>query len=206
MSNAALRTCSDCNQELTDLSQPCPNCGSDRQTVHLGVSETVIGVDIVAELTGIFGPDRSWVEKWHSVRKQLERVETACSTSGYKGIDDVKQAFEGFFIECDNLAEWLWQDKTTGLSKTAVNNYRFGDRDLKICNGAAIVAKHHTRDDANAMTARIASVGARPTGVEVMLDWSEGSNNGTEDALDFARRCVGSWERFLKSKGLSSPI
>lgn len=87
-----------------------------------------------------------------------------------------------------------------------MNNYRFGDHDLKICNGAAIVAKHHTRGDASAMTARIVSVGARPTGVEVALDWAEGSNSGTEDALKFARRCVGSWEQFLKSKGLSSPV
>jgi hypothetical protein len=206
VSSAAPRTCSDCGQELTDLSQPCPNCGSDRQTAHVGLSETVVAVDIIAELTGVFGPDRSWVEKWLSVRKQLERVESACTTSGYKGIDDVKQAFESFFIECDNLAEWLWQDNATGLSKTAVNNYRYGDRDLRICNGAAVVAKHHTRGDPNAMTARIASVGARPTGVEATLDWAEGSNSGTEDALKLARRSVASWERFLKSKGLSSPI
>jgi hypothetical protein len=160
----------------------------------------------MVQLTAIFGPNRSWSEKWLSIRKHLERVETVCSPNGYKGIDDVSRAFADFFIECDNMAEWLWRDKSTGLSKTAVNNYRYGDHDLKVCNGAAIVAKHHTRDDANAMTARIASVGARPTGVEVTLEWSEGSSSGTEDALKFARRCVVSWERFLKSKGLSSPI
>jgi hypothetical protein len=206
VSGAAPRTCSDCGQELTDPSELCPNCGSDRQTAHIGLSDNVVTVDILAELTGVFGPDRSWVEKWLSVRKQLERVETACSTSGYKGIDDVKQAFEGFFIECNHMYDWLRRDKSTGLTKSDLDKHIFGDHDLKICRGAANVAKHYVRDDPNAMTARIASVAARPTGVEVKLDWAEGSNSGTEDALDFARRCVVSWEQFLKSKGLSSSI
>jgi hypothetical protein len=160
----------------------------------------------MAQITAIFGPNRSWSEKWLSVRKHLERVETACSANGYKGIDDVSRAFAAFFIECDNMGEWMWQDKSTGLGKTAVNNYRFNDRDLRTCNGAAIVAKHHARSDPNAMAARLISVGPRPTGVEVTLEWTEGANRGTEDALKFARRCVASWERFPKSKGLSSPI
>jgi hypothetical protein len=154
----------------------------------------------------IFGPNRSWSEKWLSVRKQLERVETACSANGYKGIDDVSRAFAAFFIECNHMYDWLWQDKSTGLPKSDVSKYMFADKDLRICSGAAIVAKHHTRDDPGAMTDRLLSVSARPTGVEVMFEWSKGSSSGTEDALEFARRCVASWERFLNSKGLISPI
>jgi len=87
-----------------------------------------------------------------------------------------------------------------------VNNYRFYDTDLRICNGAAIIDKHHTRTHRSAMTARLHSISPRPTGVEVTLDWSEGSNSGTEEALKFAQRCVASWEQFLNNKGLRSQI
>jgi hypothetical protein len=143
---SAPRTCTACAQQLNDLSEPCPNCGSTRQTAHIGPSDSVGLVDGLAQITAIFGPNRSWSEKWLSVRKHLERVESACSANGYKGSDDVSRAFADFFIECDNMADWLGQDKSTGFGKTA-NNYRFNDRDLRRCHGAAIVAKHHTRDD-----------------------------------------------------------
>jgi hypothetical protein len=85
----------------------------------------------MVQITAILDPNRSWSEKWLSVRKQLERVETACSANGYKGIDDVSRAFAAFFIECNHMYDWLWQDKSTGLNKSDVSKYMFADQDLR---------------------------------------------------------------------------
>jgi hypothetical protein len=85
VSTAAPRTYSDCGQELEDLSSLCPNCGSTRQDVHVDLSELITAIDGLAGITVVRGPDRSWTEKWITVHKHLERVETACTPAGYKG-------------------------------------------------------------------------------------------------------------------------
>ena len=188
MSSAAPRTCSDCNQELTDLSQPCPNCGSTRQTAHIGLSESVGVADGMVQITAVFGPNRSWSEKWLSVRKQLERVETACSANGYKGIDTVRRTFDGFFVECTHLADWLWNDKSTGLTEAEVLRYVSNDFYLNLCRAAANTGKHHTRSNPKAMTAKVGSVDTGSDPVDVKIHWSEGASREAPMAL-FS--CVG---------------
>jgi hypothetical protein len=122
------------------------------------------------------------------VRQQLELVEADCRPGAYKGNDAVRRDFETFFVECIRLGDWLWQDKSTGLTKDAVRKHIRSNRDLKICSAAAIIKKHHTRDDPSAMTARVSSVSWDPNGVRVSIDWSQGSTSGTEDALGLATR------------------
>jgi hypothetical protein len=118
----------------------------------------------------------------------------------------VRRTFDSFFVECTHLADWLWSDKSTGLTEAEVQNYVKNDSDLRLCKAAANTGKHHTRSDPNALTAKVCSVGWDSNGVEVEVHWSKGSASGSTDALALVRGCVTSWDRFLNSKGLSSPI
>jgi hypothetical protein len=154
----------------------------------------------------IFGPDRPWYEQWHDVRKHQEQVELACTPQGYKGIDTVRRTFDGFFVECTHLADWLWNDKSTGLTKAEVLGYVNNDFYLNLSRAAANTGKHHTRSDTNAMTAKVGSVDTGSNPVDVKIHWSKGATSGSTDGLALVRGCVASWERFLRSKGLSSPI
>ena len=154
----------------------------------------------------IFGPDRPWYEQWHDVRKHLEQVEFACTARVYKGIDTVRRTFDGFFVECTHLADWLWNDKSTGLTEAEVLRYVSNDFYLNLCRAAANTGKHHTRSNPKAMTAKVGSVDTGSDPVDVKIHWSKGSAAGSTDGLALVRGCVASWERFLKSKGLRSPI
>lgn len=205
MSGAAPRTCSECGQELTDPSRPCANCSSPHRTVAITLSDSVtVTGDVHIEAT--FGQHRPWYEQWHDVRKHLEQVEAACTRSGYKGVDTVRRTFDGFFVECTHLADWLWSDESTGLTDAEVLKYVNNDSDLRLCKAAANTGKHHTRNNPNALTAKVGSLVTNGNGVDVEVHWSKGSASGSTEALALARNCVASWDRYLKSKGLSSPI
>jgi hypothetical protein len=118
----------------------------------------------------------------------------------------VKRDFENFFTQCFHLGDWLWEDRTTGLTHQQVRTFIDKEAALRICAGVANTSKHRTRSQPNAITARIASVGFDGEGTHVTIDWSEGLHGGTENALDLARRCVTAWDGYLKASGLQSPI
>jgi hypothetical protein len=89
---------------------------------------------------------------------------------------------------------------------TEVLKYVDNDFDLGLCRAAANTGKHHTRSNPNAMTAKVGSVVGNSNGVDVDVHWSKGSASGSTDAPALAQNCVASWDRYLKSKGPSSPI
>lgn len=177
-----MRTCSDCGQELEDLTSPCRNCGGTRQTAHIHASDTAVVTDAIAELSVTLGTDRHWYQKWYDTRKQLELVEDHLKPEMYKGNDAIRRDFESFFLQCIHLGDWLWEDKTTGLSKPAVRSYIMNDPDLRICSAVASTDKHHTRDSPNAMVARIRTTTWNPDAVTVLIEWSEGPSGGQENA------------------------
>lgn len=201
-----VRTCSACGQVLQDLTRPCRTCGSTRRTTHMHFEGSVKPSGTIAGITVNLGPERPWYEQWYSVRQHLELVEFNSSPDAYQGNDALRRDLESFFVECVHLGDWLWHDKSTGLSKAEVKRYINNHPALNICLAAANVKKHHTRDNPNAMTARISSVGFDTNGVHASISWSEGSNSGIEDAFDLARRCVKAWESYLQGHGLQSPI
>jgi hypothetical protein len=55
-------------------------------------------------------------------------------------------------------------------------------------------------------TARIKRIESDDSGARLAIAWSEAQNNGTEDALDLAWRCVAAWAKYLRGNGLQSPI
>jgi hypothetical protein len=200
------RTCSDCGRLVEDLTQPCLNCGSPRRNAHIDIKEWFAAIDGIVSIKAERGADRFWTEKWVTVRKQLERVENACTPASFKDEDDVIRAFDSFFVDCIHLGDWIWNDRRTGFTEAEVRAYIKNDPDLTLCRAAANTGKHHTRSDPKAKTAWIESIDWSPTAIEVSVHWSAGSASGTTDALALARRCVDAWDRMLKSKGLSYQI
>lgn len=153
-----------------------------------------------------YGPQRPWSSRWFDIQQQLEAVEAACQPRAYKGNAPLKLAFENFFTQCYHFADWLWDDTSTGLSKTTVRAYIATNAALNICAGFSNTAKHRTRQKTSDMTAVISSVGYNATGVQVVVSWAENGASGTEDALHLAQDCVAAWQTFLKTHSLRPPI
>jgi hypothetical protein len=202
-----VRTCSDCGFELQDLTKPCPECGSIRQTAHVQPQPVTVAVNAHSpDISVGYGSDPAWYAQWRSVRQHLEVVEADFQPGAYPGNEPVRLHLENFFTQCFHLGDWLWQDKSTGLNEKQVRQFIDNDPALRVCAGMANTSKHRIRSRANALTARIASVASGPSATQASIAWSKGPDRGTEDALDLARRCVAAWEGYLKAQSLSSPI
>lgn len=74
------------------------------------------------------------------------------------------------------------------------------------CTPQGNTSKHRTRSRPTAVSARVRTIRSDENGARGTIEWTEGSNGGTEDALDLARRCVAAWDCYFKASGLQSPI
>jgi hypothetical protein len=92
------------------------------------------------------------------------------------------------------------------LTEVKVRDFIGNDAALRICAGMRNTSKHRIRNRPTAVTARIKSIRSDENGARGTIEWTEGSNSGTEDALDLARRCVAAWDGYLKASELQSPI
>jgi hypothetical protein len=93
-----MRTCSDCGEALSVLTQPCPACGSSRQSASVRATAAA-GVAAVLQPGGVsltFNPDQPWYTQWHKVRQSLKIVEDACLPETYPGSNAVQHATETF--------------------------------------------------------------------------------------------------------------
>lgn len=202
-----MRTCSDCGEALNDLTQPCPACGSLRQSAAIQATAAIgLAAAVGPGVSLTFNSNQPWYAQWHKVKQSLTVIEDACLPESYRGNDPVKHAVENFFTNCLDLGDWLWNDPSTSLSKTEIRDFIDNDPSLRICNGMANTTKHRIRKYSENMTAKIQSITPDPNRTKVLIKWSQETNTNTEDALDLARRCVTAWEKYLKDKGLQSPI
>lgn len=201
------RTCADCGEELEDLEVPCPMCGSSRQSATVQAQAALaVASTLNVGLSITYNPMRPWYSQWQTVRQQLASVERTLEQGNYRGNDIVKREFENFFTHCFHMHDWLVGDQSTGLTATVVRDFIANDPALRLCAGIANTSKHHTRSQANAMTARITTISADANGVRATISWTEGTDSGTEDALTLGRQCVTAWETFLRTHGLRSPV
>lgn len=203
----AVMTCPDCGANLDEVpvGQRCPHCGGSRRdataypetaTAHASVPRPTIGI-------GYEGP-RSWREKWNDVLHGIEQLEGVYATKEGQGNDDVRRAVENFFRPCRELADSLWQDKSTGLNKSTVMQSVLSDPDLRLADAAANTIKHFTREGTDPITARVFYVSVGPEGASARIDWSRPSlaRSYSRDALKLARKCVQAWRGFLARQGL----
>jgi hypothetical protein len=133
----------------------------------------------------------------------LGEVKSAYTTKEGQGNEDVRRVVEDYFKTCRELADWLWQN--TNVNKSAIIGLIRRSPSLRLADAMAQTTKHHTRlpgkDDP--ITARITEIRVGPDGASAQISWSRASAaNGSEDALDLARRCAKAWRGFFVRRGL----
>ncbi|MFF9806370.1 hypothetical protein ACF1G5_14760 [Streptomyces coeruleorubidus] len=147
-----------------------------------------------------YDSQRPWQQKWRDVINGLNALQATYQQPDLDS-DAVRRQVEDFFEVCCELADWL--DRQAGKPR-AMRYLKQTDPDLRLCDGIAQTRKHHTREGADPITAKISKVYGGQGGVRAEIEWSRPSGaQGTEDALDLAQRCVSAWLRFLKHEGLT---
>jgi hypothetical protein len=197
-------TCPDCGESLdaTPVGRPCPRCGGLRRdaTVSTQAAEAYAEALTPTIATGYTTP-RPWRQKWQDVLDALKPIERAYMTQDGLSTEDVRRDIENFFEACRELADWLW--RSTRVSKSIVMKRVRGGHYLRLADAMAQTIKHHTRTGQNAITVSIGEIRIGPDGARVRIDWSKTSGRkGSRDALDLARGCVRSWQRFLREQRL----
>src|SRR5688572_28504669 len=139
-----MRTCSDCGREVTEQ-EPCPDCGSLRQTVAVKATGAIRPQGSIASMGVKYGAQRPWSNHWYDVQQELRAVEAACQPGANRDNQSLKRSFETFFTVCFHFGDWLWEDQSTGLTKRQVENFIDSDPALRVCEGLANTKKHRTR-------------------------------------------------------------
>lgn len=197
-------TCPDCGESLDAIpvGQPCPRCSSLRRDANVPAQTATGSAEAPSPTISIgYTNPRPWRQKWQDVLGALELIERAYTTQEGLSNDDVRRNIEDFFKACRELADWLWQD--AGVNKATVMKRVHGSHYLRLADAMAQTIKHHTRAGQNQITARIAEIRTGPDGARARIDWSKTSGGkGSRGALDLARGCVRSWQRFLREQKL----
>jgi hypothetical protein len=176
-----MMNCHDCGAGLDDVpvGDPCPKCGSRRRDATVFAHPATAKVVVPTPTIGIgYNPHRPWQQKWQDVEYGLEQVESAYDApQGWYDNEHMRRVVEGFFKDCRELADWLWQDHlSTGLDKKTVMNDMMADPDLRLADAIAQTTKHHTRKPSRTnpdpITARITDIITGPGGRQVKIGWS----------------------------------
>ncbi len=204
-----MMSCADCGENLDEVSpgQPCPTCGGTRRTAVVN-ARPIDTVAITESVSFVItkGDDRPWTEKWQLMLHHLAALERIYSGEGRHGNLEAESRATSFFVECDHLAEWLWQDVTLRprLTERVVNDHVETHPSLVTAQDISNTHKHHTRRP-EARAARIRKVGlGDQVRLTIELDWA-GPNASTVDALELARQCVADWRGFLTNRGIDEP-
>lgn len=129
-----------------------------RPTRRDGVCRDRLGGHCCLNASGSIGynPLRPWQQKWRDVISGLDAIRAAYRQSDLDN-EAVRRQVETFFKDCCELADWLREQ----AGKAEAMDYVKVDRDLKLCDGMAQTAKHHTRAPSgkrDPITARISRV------------------------------------------------
>jgi hypothetical protein len=164
--------------------------------------------DTEGNLRRIKAADQPWQEKWRQMFHQLQRLHEIYEQEDRTVSDlDVEACVNGFFSECDGLADWLGLDVSvpTDLGEKARSYSLTGV--LKDCDAVSNSHKHKELTHSGKTTARISTVtsnSGRWTAV-IDLDWPSGGGGRSVDALELAEQCVNAWRSFLAGHALAEP-
>ena len=197
-------TCPDCGELLDAIpvGRPCLQCGGLRRDAIVSGQTAECHVEVPSPTIAIgYTSPRPWRQKWQDVLDALKPIERAYTTQEGLSNEDVRRDIENFFKACRELADWLWED--TSVSKSTVMKRVQKSHYLRLADAMAQTIKHHTRPGQNSITASIAEIRIGSNGARVRIDWSKtNGRKGSRDALDLARGCARSWQRFLREQRL----
>lgn len=139
----------------------------------------------------------TWQRKWRDVLHAHTALADVYQ-GGPLNSDDFTRRIEIFFKTCRELADWIDEQQPGLNAKDYVNTAG----SLKICNGLAQTAKHHTRN--HGITAYVAKMYNDQTGTHADVAWTHGSSSGRLDARKLADDCIAEWQAFFQQHGLDT--
>lgn len=141
---------------------------------------------------------RTWQRKWRDVLHAHQELADTYAGRGLD-VDDLTRRVECFFKTCHELGDWI--EESTGKPAKA---YAKQPPTLELCDAVAQTAKHHTRRQSGSpITAIVVKLHGDQTGIHADIEWtSQSGNNGSDDALKLADRCVDEWRQFFQLHGL----
>lgn len=152
-------------------------------------------ISFAASISG--APQRTWQRKWRDVMNARTALADIYQGSGFNQ-DGFTTAIEVFFKTCRELADWIDEQEPSVDAKRYVNT----EQSLKICDGLAQTAKHHTRDGKDPITAHVDKMFSDRHGIHADIVWNNNAGNGTLDALKLADHCIAEWEQFFQQHSL----
>lgn len=146
---------------------------------------------------------RTWQRKWRDVQHERQALAAAYAGPGLD-TEGLNRRVESFFKTCRELGDWIQESK---VARTSRYIHKKGSA-LKVCDAVAQTAKHFKRRPdrkRDPITAIVVEVhNDHQQGIHADIAWnSKGGNNGQEDALKLADRCIAEWQAFFQARGLN---
>jgi hypothetical protein len=145
--------------------------------------------------------DRTWRQKWRDIATGVDKLQNI-----YVGnvIDRyaLGQQVKGLFADLHEIADHLDHQEFghKKYARTRLYNYP----DLEICAGFVNTKKHDEIDRGKDPITAWMQPARGNNGVSMDIKWSRPSGlQGTEDALDLAKRCVRDWGQFFAAHKLT---
>lgn len=205
--------CPDCKQDLdgVPLDDPCPRCGSLRRSAVVTAGAALAAGSALAPTVTIgYNPTPGWTYQWSLTQRHLGRLREQYRGIDMRGNTDAEETVHALFLALNHLADWLYQDQVTGLSKNTVDAHvSQHSASLGVCRAYANTFKHMKRTSLTQTVALITSIESGPNGQKVTICHGAGNQApgayAKADALQLAEQCEQDWRDLLTQHGIAIP-
>lgn len=205
--------CPDCKQNLDDvpLDDPCPQCGGLRRSAVVTAGAALAAVSVLPPTVTIgYNPAPGWTYQWSLIQRHLGRLREQYRGVDMRGNTDAEETVHALFLALNHLADWLYQDQATGLSKNTVDAHvSQHSGSLGVSRAYANTLKHMKRTSPTQTVALITSIESGPNGQKVTIAYGAGnqapSTYAKIDALQLAEQCEQDWRDLLTQHGIALP-
>jgi hypothetical protein len=205
--------CPDCMQNLDDVpvGDPCPHCGGRRSNALAFASAALAAASAMAVTVTIgYNQEPGWSYQWDIAQRHLARLREQYQGINLRGNIDAEETVHALLLALNHLADWLYQDQATGLTKATVDAHvRTHPASLGVCRDYANTLKHMRRGSPAQPVARIAEIESGPSGQKVTIAHGPGNqppaSHARTDARDLAEQCEQSWRNLLTQHNIAIP-
>jgi hypothetical protein len=176
-----------------------PKIGMAATRVPSGTAGLFVAPQLIVEASVDGVPQRTWQRKWRDVMNAHASLAEVYQGKGLDA-DDFTTRIEMFFKTCRELADWIDKQQTGRNATQYVNTAP----SLKIGDGLAQTAKHHSRDrGSDPITAHVGKMFNDRVGIHAEVVWtSNNSGSGKSDALKLADDCIAEWRAYFQQHAL----